>query len=60
MSRPRPSLLALHLAWFNASTWLERFWTHTAWWEYLDKTTLTETERGARDGHNQPAAQKQN
>jgi hypothetical protein len=58
--KPEPSLLALHVAWFNASTWLERFWTHTSWWEYLDKTTLTETERGDRDGHNQQAAQRQN
>jgi hypothetical protein len=60
MSRPKPSLLALHIAWFNASTWLDRLWTHVAWWEYLDKTTLTETDGGARDGHNQQAAQKQN
>jgi hypothetical protein len=56
--KPRPSLLALHVAWFNASTWLDRLWTHVAWWEYLDKSTLTETDCGARNGHNQQAALK--
>jgi hypothetical protein len=54
---PKPSLLALHIAWFNASTWLDRLW-HRSWWEYQDKTTLTETDCGARNGHNQQAALK--
>jgi|694.fasta_scaffold102475_5 hypothetical protein len=53
MKRKQPSLLALHVAWFNRSTWLERLWTHADWRHYLDHSTLAETDGGARDGHQQ-------
>lgn len=47
----------MQLAWFNESTWLDRLWRR-AWWEYLDKSTLTEAAGGARKGHKQQAAQE--
>jgi hypothetical protein len=58
MKRKQPSLLALHVAWFNDSTWLERLWTHADWRQYLDHSTLTESDGGDRAGHNQQAAQE--